>query len=359
MRLLIAILLLVATSLDSSGREFGQREQRPPNGIANNLDALGLLQPESVRSILLLYSGKSLLRSKAEGLEADLRKNPEKIDNRLMLIGYYTSNGHGSLDRLRLRAHVLWMVENHPEHASTAEPSLRDLPDDPEGNLQILSLWDKTLQARPDDLAVLKNAEKFFFGKDPAEADLLIHRISEKEPNNREWPAELAQLYRMFGIPGEHIENHAERALEEYRRVLELTKNQAAREALSGEMADAAFKIGDFMAAEELAKIYLKSSDRPAVQRANTILGRVALRGGDMAGAKRYLLDSANPQAARDIALSGPTLVLAKELIEHGEREAVLQYLENCLPLWTSGKSVLQIWIADIKNGKTPNFGGP
>src|SRR5258705_516399 len=152
MRLLIAIVLAVASGVNSSGSEFAQGEERAPNGIATALDTLGLLQPVSVRSILLLYSGKSLLKSKADELEAGLRKNPEKIDDRLTLIGYYTWNGRGSMDRLRLRADVLWMVENHPEHASTAEPSLRDLPDDPEGNVQILELWNKHLQSRPNDL---------------------------------------------------------------------------------------------------------------------------------------------------------------------------------------------------------------
>ena len=359
MRCLVAILFVLAANSSSFGRELEQRGQRPPNNIGSALEALGLMQPESVRSILLLYSGKSLLKAKAEELEAALRKEPEKIENRVTLIGYYTWNGRSSSDRQRLRAHVLWMIENHPEHAATAEPSLRDLPDDPEGNVQILEVWNKHLQSRSDDLAVLKNAEKFYFGKDPAEADRLIHRISASEPNNREWPAELAQLYRMFGIPGENIGNPAERALEEYRRVLELTKNPAARMALSGEMADAAFKIGDFPAAAQLANIYLKSPDRTAVQRANTILGRVALRTGDIAGAKQYLLDSADDGAARDIAFSGPTLVLAKEMIEHGERDAVVEYLEHCLVLWPRGESVLRIWIADIKNGKTPKFGGP
>src|SRR5262249_11704910 len=214
-----------------------------PSGVANALDALGLPQPESVRSILLLYAGKSLLRSKAHELEAALRKDPNNIDDRLMLIGYYTSNGRGSADRLRLRSHVLWMISNHPEHASTAEPSLRDLPDDPEGNSKVLELWKNNLRSHPNDLPVLKNAEKFFFGKDPAEADRLIHRISESEPNSSEWPLELAHLYRMFGIPGQKIDNPAERAIEEYRRVLELTKNPAAREALPGEMADAPLRI--------------------------------------------------------------------------------------------------------------------
>src|SRR5205814_1125866 len=130
-----------------------------------------------------------------------------------------------------------------------------------------------------------------------------------------------------------------------------------ARESLAGDMAQAAFKVGDLSGAAELSKIFLQSRDRTAVQRANTILGRVALRSGDVESAKQYLLDSSGPLAEKDVSISGPTLVLAKELLQQGQREAVLQYLDNCLSLWSRGESVLQLWIADIKNGKTPNFG--
>src|SRR5437867_2209262 len=138
----------------SSGRVFEQRRppSRPSVGIANGLDALGLWQPESVRAILLLYSGKSLSKAKADELEANLRKTSDKIEDRLILIGYYSANAKTSVDRLRLRTHVLWMIENHPEHPATAEPSLRDLPGDLEGNAQILALWNKNLESRSDDL---------------------------------------------------------------------------------------------------------------------------------------------------------------------------------------------------------------
>ncbi len=306
---------------------------------------------------MLLYSGKSLSKPKVDELEATVRKTPQSIDERVVLIGYYSANGKTPSDRTRLRTHVLWMIDNHPEHPSTAEPSLRDLPDDTDGNMQILDLWRKNLESRGDDLAVLKNAEKFFFGKDPVEADQLIHRISEKEPNNREWAGELAQLYRMFGIPGERIDDPAQRAAEEYKRVLALTRNTAAREALAGDMADAAFKLGDFAGAAELAKIYLRGNDRTAPQRANTILGRVAMRSGNVPGAKQYLLDSSKPDAEKDVSLAGPSMVLAKELLEQGEREVVLQYLDNCLSLWPRGENVLQLWMAEIKNGRTPKFG--
>src|SRR5262245_25686560 len=356
-RSLMFLLFAVALAPHMLAGESPQRRPRQGNNVSNGLDALGLWQPESVRAILLLYSGKSLSKPKVEELESTLRKTPDKLDERVMLIGYYSANEKTAQDRARLRNHVLWMLENHPEHASTAEPSLRDLPGDSDGNIQILTLWEKNLESRGDELAVLKNAEKFFFSKNPAIADQLIHRIAEKEPNNKDWPNELAQLYRMFGIPGENITDPGARSAEAYKRVLALTRNPAARETLAGDMAEAAFRVGDFPGAAQLAKIHLAGKDHTAPQRANTILGRVALRSGDLSSAKRYLLDSSGAEAGKDVLLAGPTMVLAKELLEQGEKEAVIQYLQNCLKIWPRGQNALEIWINDIQNDKIPKFG--
>src|SRR5215813_1852692 len=92
------LFLALAASVDrySFGRELQQRRPWPPNNISNGLDALGLWQPESVRAILLLYSGKSVSKPKAEELESAVRKTPEKIDERVILIGYYSANGKTS-----------------------------------------------------------------------------------------------------------------------------------------------------------------------------------------------------------------------------------------------------------------------
>src|SRR2546427_4501015 len=155
MRFLTAILLAAVTASDAPAHQLEQHAGRPADSIGSALDLLGLSQPESVRSILLLYTGKSISKSKAAELEAGLKQTPEKIDERLTLIGYYTSNAHDGLDKLRLRAHVLWIIGNHPEHPATAEPGLRDLADDPAGNNQVLELWQRNLESRPDDIAVL------------------------------------------------------------------------------------------------------------------------------------------------------------------------------------------------------------
>src|SRR5688500_4852091 len=130
-RHLLLVSLFWAFASNASAQR-GPRPLSPPpsTNLSGALGALGIL-PDSVRAILLLYSGKNLSRPKADEFEAGVRKKPENIDARLNLIGYYTWNGRTETDRLRLRDHVLWVVENHPEHPATAEPSLRDLPDDP------------------------------------------------------------------------------------------------------------------------------------------------------------------------------------------------------------------------------------
>ena len=347
---------------DSIGAEGPQRSRMPspppsPSIRANPLDSLGLFQPESVRSILLLYLARNMSKAKVAELEAEVKKDPENIDNRLSLIGYYSWTGQNTVDMVRLRAHVVWMVQNHPEHAATGEPSLRDLPDDPDGNIQIAALWTKNIELRGNDYNVLKNAEKFFFSRNPAEAERILHRLYEKDPVNREWPAELTKLYAMFGIPGFDTDDPAEKSAEAYRRVLQLTRDPRSRETLAADMAEAEFKISNYKGAAFLAKIHLQSADRGAVQRANTLLGRVALRTDDTESAKQYLLDSSKPDAARYVGVSGPTMVLAKELLDKGERDAVVQYLENCLALWPRGEDVLTFWINEIRSGRTPDFG--
>jgi len=359
MRRLLVFMLIALAVLQNAPPAFAQRRRSPRSAGTNLLDMLGIL-PESVKSILVLYLARNATKEKAGELEAELRTKPDNTESRLTLIGYYSWNGKNMVDRVRLRTHVVWFVENHPEHPATQEPILRDLPDDREGNALILAQWEKNLETRGNELEVLKNAEKFFFSRDPAQAEEILHRLAQREPLNEEWPRELALLYRMFGVPNyrpAETDDAAGVALEGYRRVLELTRGSAARETLAGDMAESAFKAGDFTGAAKLAKLHLESGEGSAVHRANTILGRVALRSDDIVNAKRHLIDSSRAQTAHHISTWGPRMILAKELLDENERDTVVEYLQNCLLLWPRGENLLHYWIADIKSGRKPNFG--
>jgi hypothetical protein len=55
---------------------------------------------------------------------------------------------------------------------------------------------------------------------------------------------------------------------------------------------------------------------------------------------------------------NGPNMGLAKDLLEKGEKQVVLDYFELCRKLWSNGGAQLDQWSQQVKDGKIPNFGG-
>jgi hypothetical protein len=70
-----------------------------------------------------------------------------------------------------------------------------------------------------------------------------------------------------------------------------------------------------------------RSPDGNALHDGNQILGLVWLHRGDIEKAKGYLLEAGRrPAEAR--SSTKPHMILARELLQHGEKEVVLQYLD-------------------------------
>jgi tetratricopeptide (TPR) repeat protein len=174
------------------------------------------------------------------------------------------------------------------------------------------------------------------------------------EPNNPLWPSQLGRLYATAAeFP----------SLSD----LSLTPAQAATKAVesfekaatlgdtgqTSEIAEAARRANLLDKAETYAKQAL--AGRPDdVHAANRTLGLIALQQGDVAAAKRYLLASGNVAGSPVLRSFGPTMNLATELLNKGERETVIAYLERCLTFWTSGEEQLKGWIESLKSGGTP-----
>ncbi len=95
-----------------------------------------------------------------------------------------------------------------------------------------------------------------------------------------------------------------------------------------------------------------------AVHDGHVTLGLVALRRDDIATARRELLEAAQTPGSPQLNSFGPDMTLANELLKHGEREAVLEYLTLCRKFWKVGGSRLDSWSDAIRKGETPVFGG-
>jgi len=94
-----------------------------------------------------------------------------------------------------------------------------------------------------------------------------------------------------------------------------------------------------------------------AVQDSNVVLGRLALRDGNMTAARGFLLEAGKSPGSPQMDSFGPNLSLAKDLLEKGEKEVVIEYLNDCKKFWRMGKGRLDDWIALVKGGRIPDFG--
>src|SRR5215472_7745745 len=88
----------------------------------------------------------------ADKIEVDLQSHPDDLNLRVQLLRYYAQQGAQSAGRVKplRRRHVLWMVENHPEHSVLSEwAGALDLSGhelaDAEGYAACSAAWQKAL----------------------------------------------------------------------------------------------------------------------------------------------------------------------------------------------------------------------
>ena len=134
-----------------------------------------------------------------------------------------------------------------------------------------------------------------------------------------------------------------------------------------GAAAMASVDVGDYARAKCYADDLLRLSvelfskenpDDDSTHKGNLVLGRLALRGGNVEAAKSYLLKSAMVEGSPVLGSFGPNMTLAKELLEKDERQIVLEYFDLCAKFWEPGRDKqLKKWKSQVEAGKTPDFG--
>lgn len=94
-----------------------------------------------------------------------------------------------------------------------------------------------------------------------------------------------------------------------------------------------------------------------AIHKGNLILGRVALRAENLEASKQYLLCAGETPGSPQLNSFGPNMSLAKELLEAGEKEAVLEYFNLCANFWEMDSGMLKFWEETVRSGHIPHFG--
>ena len=133
-----------------------------------------------------------------------------------------------------------------------------------------------------------------------------------------------------------------------------------------GDLAEAAYKAGEMDKADSYANELISAAPHypkdwnygNAVFTGNNVAGLVALkRDNNVSQADGYLLASARTPGSPQLNSFGPSMGLAKELLNAGERDAVLDFIGECRSFWKLGQKQLDAWTDAIKSGQTPDFG--
>jgi hypothetical protein len=334
---------------------------------------------DSCRRIGRSLSPEELLRIEHQEVPRD-----RELAARIMLLGKYFLSTETAARATRA-AHIHWIIRFHPNSTTAGSPdAYLDKSREADSYESAKQLWLQQCAASKPDATVLGNAARFFLLNEPEIAERLFREAQKLEPNNPRWQELLAQLYSLSARHGSE-EKRNRRARQAF---IELEIAEQIRSSHSGAQpqaesraieilsrlhtlparAKAAFAAGELTIARKLAQECLAlatsaelpeyfHNDGNAIHYSHLVLGRVALREGDLELAKAHLIESGHTTGSPNLASFGPNMSLAKEMLEKGGREVVLEYLELCGRFWRMGSEMLAEWATEIVQGKVPDFG--
>ena len=198
-------------------------------------------------------------------------------------------------------------------------------------------------------------------------AEELLKKAGALEPNNPRWQQSLAQLYKWGSMASESPEEKAvsaKKALEQLEKSAMVLVGTTMRLHALPDLAKAAFEAGEMKKANAYASELLEMGSQrkdssmygTAVHHGNLILGRIVLREGGTEKAKAFLLRAGQTPGGGTLTSFGPNMALAKELLERGEKETVIEYLELCKKFWGYKRDLLERWIETVKSGGIHKF---
>lgn len=317
----------------------------------------------------LLAKGRRLTDEEADKLEVELKANPDDLSTRTQFLGYYFGKRYRSASaREKCQHHIVWIIQNHPSAIVAGLPEAKLNPIlDKDAYYEAKQLWLKQVEDYRENTAVLGNAASFFLIPDKRISEDLLERAQTLEPDNLKWPDSLGRLWMLNvgGAKSPHERKEAaKKALEHLERAASFTVDEQARFPGLKDLAKTAFEAGDIEKAREYATELLNMAAHyednwnygNAVHHGNLVLGRIALRLSDLEKAKEYLIEAGKTTGSPQLNSFGPNMTLAKELLEKGEREVVIEYFQLCAKFWRMERGRLKEWTSIVKGGGIPDF---
>lgn len=316
----------------------------------------------------LFMRGSRMSDEQAVELVEKAAADQADADSRLMLLGRcFSSRAHTPESKLAQQELIEWFVTHHPDWPECGTPYMQlHAAINPAGYSKVKKLWLAATKRHSANAQVFGNAANFLQFSEPEEAGVLLEKAELLDPQSPTWSRELGQHYLRLSRGRSQKESRrlATQSLAKLERATELDDGVNARFYALGDLAKTAFLAGKLETATAYAEELLELADKTprdwntgnAVHHGNLVLGRIALANGDVEEAKTCLLKTGKTSGSPQLNSFGPNMAMAKELLERGERDVVLEYFELCRKYWP--RKELDRWNAAVQAGEVPNFGG-
>jgi tetratricopeptide (TPR) repeat protein len=369
---ILALAMAVATTVASD-------HQGTAESIVEELEQTDLFFARTSDSRLfdrLRKDGELLSSEQATTLEKKLQQNQKDLPSRVVLMGYHKKLGGRHPPSLGPYGQlVLGIIKHHPRSklsTATGYMLLRreGKMGDGEAWAQGSQLWLDLAETHPADAQISGNAGiyhyiEIFRPLAREHAIDLLKRAHELDPENPRWVWYLGDIYtsksRVFSTPDEQRKAFAKQALDYLEESFRLSDEQL-RSVMEGQstLAFAAFTAEEFEKAKTYATEQLSSVNRKeagwdygnVIHNMNVLLGRTALRQGNLEEAKQYLLKAGKSPGSPQLNSFGPQFTFARELLEKGEKSVVIEYLDLIGEFWANPESRNQSNPNSLRNAR-------
>ena len=321
----------------------------------------------------LAFKSRNMTPDEVAKLEKEFEENPDNLDVAAQLLGFYSGERFKNPEVSKKREKLISsLIGRHPDAAILGLPYGQLLPG-MDNCAEANKLWAQQVENNPKNTTIIMNAAAAALLPDKALAEKYLLQAQALEPDSPEISLKLAQVYQHSRMnPNASDKDKNELAAKELAELTKVYSNSDSKNqnAILPAMTKAALESpGNLDLADRNADLMISQARTAKEWDAGKLFyygyytkGMVAFKNGDTNKAVEFLLKSAETPASSTFdalnASGGPNMSLAKALLEAGYKDEVIEFLGKCGRFWKySERGRLGKWTAEIKAGKTPDFG--